>query len=129
MQTGPVTDSEWDWDRMETAAVALSEVDPALATSLLELFEVTLRDSLSEEERSHFDTIRTPASLDVARVGETAAIRLTFFGGHTWLGWDGSDDDARSLVRDLAESAAANVSSDFWIQGEGWRSRTEPGGL
>lgn len=127
VQTGRVIDSEWDWDRMEAAAVALSDVDPALARSLLELFEVTLQDSLSEEERRYLGTIRTAARLDVARVGTAAAIKLTFFGGHTWLEWDGSDDDARSSVRDLAESAAAKVSGDFWIQGEGWRSRTRYG--
>jgi hypothetical protein len=129
VQTGLVTDGEWDWDRMEAAAVELSDVDPALAAALLELFEVTLRGSLNEEERSYLDSIRTPPRLDIARVGATAAIRLTFFGGDAWRGWDGSDDDARSSVRDLAESAAANVSGDFWIQGDGWRSRTEPDGL
>lgn len=107
--------------------MALSDVDPALATSLLGLFEETLRNSLSDDERSYLETIRTPARLDVARVEGTAAIKLTFFGGNTWLGWDGTDDDARSLVRDLAEAAAANVSSDFWVQGEGWRSRTDYG--
>lgn len=112
---------------MEAAAVALSDVDPALATSLLDLFDVTLRESLNDDERSHLDTIHTSARLDVARVGENAAIKLTFFGGHSWSAWDGTDDDARSLVRDFAESAAANVSGDFWIQGEGWRSRTENG--
>lgn len=107
--------------------MALSDVDPALATSLLELFEGTLRNSLSEGERNYLETIRAPARLDVARVEGTAAIKLTFFGGHTWLGWDGTDDDARSLVQDLAEAAAANVSSDFWVQGEGWLSRTDYG--
>jgi hypothetical protein len=127
VQTGGVTDREFDWDRMEVAAVAFSEVDPALAKSLLELFEATLWDSLDEEESSYLETIRTPARLDIARVGETAGIKLSFFGGHTWLGWDGTEDDARSLVRDLAKSAAAKVSGDFWIQGEGWRSRTEYG--
>lgn len=127
MQTGPVAEGEWEWDRMEAAAVALSDVDPALATSLLDLFDVTLRESLNDDERGHLDTIRTSAHLDVARVGANAAIKLTFFGGHRWSAWDGTDDDARSLVRDFAESAAATVSGDFWIQGEGWRSRTENG--
>ena len=84
MQTGPVADGEWDWDRMEVAAVALSDVDPALATSLLDLFEVTLRESLNDDERSHLDTIRTSSRLEVARVGGNAAIKLTFSGGHTW---------------------------------------------
>lgn len=124
MQTGSVADGEWDWDLMEAAAVPFSDVDPALATSLLQLFQATVRDLLSEDERSALDTIRTPARLDVARVGDSAAIKLTFFGGQTWLEWDGTDDDARSLVRGLAESAAGNVSGDFWIQGEGWRSQT-----
>jgi len=127
MQTGRVSDSEWDWDRMEAAAVALSDVDSALTASLLELFEETLRNSLNGDESSAFDAIRAPARLDVTRVGDAAAIKLTFFGGHPWLGRDRTDDHARPLVRDLAESAAAKVSGDFWIQGEGWRSRTEYG--
>lgn len=120
-----MADGEWDWDRMEAAAVALSDVDPALATSLLDLFDVTLRASLNDDERRDLDTIHTSARLDVARIGGNAAIKLTFFGGHSWSAWDGTNDGARSLVRDCAESAAANVSGDFWIQGEGWRSRTE----
>lgn len=121
-------DGEWDWDQMEAAAVAFADVDPDLATSLLELFEVTVHDALTEDERGAFHAIRTPARLDVARVGDAAAIRLTFFGGTTWVGWDGTDDDARSQVRELARSAAANVSGDHWIDGDGWRSRTESGG-
>lgn len=128
MQTEPMSDSDWDWDRMEAAASALADVDPALATSLLELFEETLRDSLTGDERRRLEAIRVPAHLEVARVGDAAAIKLTFLGGHTWLEWDGTDDDARSLVRDLAESAAAKVSADVWVQDEGWRSRTEYGG-
>lgn len=122
-----MSDDGWDWDRMEAAAVALADVDPALATSLLELFEVTLRSRLSEDERSTLDAIRTPARLHVAHVGDAAAIRLTFFGGTTWVGWDGTNDDARTQVRELALSAAANVSIDHWINGDGWRSRTEYG--
>jgi len=61
VQTGPVAEGEWEWDRMEAAAVALSDVDPALATSLLDLFDVTLRESLNDDERGHLDTIRTSA--------------------------------------------------------------------
>jgi hypothetical protein len=122
-----MSDREWDWEGMEAAAVALADVDPALAASLLELFEVTMRDALSEDEVGTLESIRTPARLDVARVGNAAAIRLTYFGGTTWVGWDGTDDDARSQVRELARSAAANVSGDHWINGDRWRSRTEYG--
>ena len=124
MQTGRVADSEWDWDLMEASAVPFSDVDTALAAALLELFHTTVRDLLDEDERSTFDDSRTPARLDVARVGADAAVKLTFFGGQTWLGWDGTDDGARSLVREMAALAAANVPGDFWINGDGWRSHT-----
>jgi hypothetical protein len=127
VRTESMSDSDWDWDRMDAAAVALADVDPVLAASLLELFEVTVRSSISEDGVGALESIRTPARLDIARVGDAAAIRLTFFGGTTWVGWDGTDDDARSQVRELARSAAANVSGDHWINGDGWRSRTEYG--
>ncbi|MFN7148474.1 MAG: hypothetical protein ACK4V6_03245 [Microthrixaceae bacterium] len=122
-----MSDGEWDWERMDAAAVALIDVDPGLAASLLELFEMTLRACLSEDERSALDAIPTPARLHAAHVGDAAAIGLTFFGGTSWVGWDGTEDDARSEVRELARSAAANVSGDHWINGDGWRSRTEYG--
>lgn len=102
-----------------------SDVDAGLAASLLDLFQVTLRECLADEERSALESIRTPPRLDVGRVGGDAAIKLTFFGGQTWVGWDGTSDDARAQVRGLAESAASNVSGDFWINGDGWRCRTE----
>lgn len=120
-------DGEWDWDQMEAAAVAFADVDSDLATSLLELFEATVHDTLSEDERSALNTIRTPARLHIAHVGDAAAIRLTFFGGTSWVAWDGTDHEARVLVRELARSAADNVSGDHWINGDGWRSRTEYG--
>ncbi len=112
---------------MEASAVPFSEFDPALAASLLDLFHFTMRECLGDEERSALESIRTPPRLDVGRVGGAAAIKLTFFGGTTWVGWDGTSEDARTQVRGLAEMAAANVSGDFWINGEGWRSFTEYG--
>jgi hypothetical protein len=112
---------------MEASAVPFSDVDPGLAASLLDLFQATLREFLEDEERGALESIRTAPRIEVCRVGDAAAIKLTFFGGQTWVQWDGTDDDARAQVRDLADMAAANVSGDFWINGEGWRSRTESG--
>lgn len=112
---------------MEASAVPFSDVDPGLAASLLDLFQATLRERLGAEEPGAQESTRTAPRLDVCRAGDAAAIKLTFFGGETWVQWDGTDDDARAQVQDLAAMAAANVSGDFWINGEGWRSRTEFG--
>ena len=114
-----------DWDAMEASTTPFSEFDPVLAASLLDLFQVTMREHLSDEELGALESIRTPPRLDVGRVGDANALKLTFFGGQTWMGWDGTSDDARVLVRELAELAAASVSGDVWISGDGWRSCTE----
>jgi hypothetical protein len=37
--------------------------------------------------------------------------------------WDGTPEDAMSVVNNFAATAADNVSADYWVTG-GWRTQT-----
>jgi hypothetical protein len=68
-----------------------------------------------------------PPRFEVATLDGDQVLQLRWFGGVTSVGWDGSAQDARELVTGLADTAAASISGDFWIQGDGWRARTTYG--
>jgi hypothetical protein len=46
---------------------------------------------------------------------------IALLGTTTWIGFDGSNEDALALVDDVAKNRAYNLEGDRWIHGEGWR--------
>lgn len=105
-----------------TDAVPLEVEEPVLAARLVDQFRSELRTHLTDDELEFLDSLVDEPRLDVALLDGTRALRITYFGGHSSIGWDGTADDALGIVTELAESFAGSISSHHWHHAEGWRS-------
>ena len=106
----------------------LAQRDAALDAALLAEFDAVLRAELTADERTMLDGVTVTPRFDVVVEGDELLLRLTYYGGSTWIGWDGTRDDAFDVVRGMARAAAGNLSGDHWQQFDGWRSSPYAGG-
>ena len=120
-------DEEAPWPHPRTVFTPLSTVDPALAVRLVDQFLEIVRAPLTVEERVYTDRYATPR-IDVGTEPDgERLLRISFAGAATLMGWDGTQDEASSLVASVAANAASSSSADYWLA-EGWRTRTTFGG-
>ena len=120
-------DEEGPWPHPRTVFTPLSTVDPALAVQLVDQFLEIVRAQLTVEERYYTGRYATP-QIDVGTEPDgQRLLRISFAGAATLTGWDGTQDEASSLVASVAFNAASSSSADFWLA-EGWRTRTTFGG-
>ena len=98
-----------------------------MAAQLVDQFLAIIRAPLTAEEREYTDRYATPR-IDVGSEPDgERLLRLSFAGAETLMGWDGTQDEASSLVAGVAANAAISSSADYWLA-EGWRTRTTFGG-
>ncbi len=120
-------EQEGPWPHPRTIFTTLSTVDPALAGQLVGRFLEIVRAPLTVEEREYTDRYATPR-IDVGtEPGGERLLRISFGGAVTLIDWDGTQDEASSLVAGVAANAASSSSADYWLA-EGWRTRTSFGG-
>ncbi len=53
-----------------------------------------IRTHLTDEELPWLEDIRNPPRFDAVVLGDEKLLRLSFYGGETSIGWDGSDEEA-----------------------------------
>ena len=94
-------DEEGLWPHPRTVFTPLSTVDPALAAQLVDQFLEFVRAPLTVEECEYTDRNATPR-IDVGTEPDgERLLRISFAGAATLMGWDGTQDEASSLVAGL----------------------------
>jgi hypothetical protein len=91
----------------------------ALAETLSALLVATTLADLSDEERADIQAL-PPPELSTRVDDEASWLVIEWGGSSQGHAWDGSEDDAREIVRSAGPLFAENLSGDYWISG-GWR--------
>ncbi|MDQ1392629.1 MAG: hypothetical protein QOF30_1606 [Acidimicrobiaceae bacterium] len=119
----PDGDNQDEWPHRLTVFTPLSVVDVGLAERLMDRYLKVLRDRLTRDELQYAVGNKPPGMEVGTEPDGSHVLRISFGGTVTMTNWDGTPEDAMSVVNNFAATAADNVSADYWVTG-GWRTQT-----
>jgi len=113
---------EDSWAHFEEAIFSpLANDDADLAARLSAHFLQRLVGDMSATERA--DALRwKPPRFEVGVTPSGGRVLGIHFGGRSSVTeWDGTVADAECIVDSFAETSAADIEWDYWVQGGGWK--------
>lgn len=116
-------DDEDLWPHPSTVFAPLSVRDDKLSAQLVDRYLRVLHGELTVEE-SEYVAFYKPPLIDVGTEPDGGLVlRISFAGTVTMTDWDGTSEQAQTVISNFAVNGAENSSSSYWVT-EGWRTRT-----